>query len=129
LHPSNPNTSTTEATPHRSRFNSLAAPRSARCPDDRARPVKEASRDKDPQITRPNTDPALSPPMSDFNPPLSAPASVGAWRRQRVRSESRSVPAAYYLRDGTASGDHYTGLLAIVAGAMLLFSGRWSTTA
>jgi hypothetical protein len=30
------------------------------------------------------------------------------------------VPGAYYLLDGSASGDHYTGLLAIVAGAILL---------
>jgi len=30
------------------------------------------------------------------------------------------VPGAYYLLDGTASGDHYTGLLALVASAMLL---------
>jgi uncharacterized protein len=33
------------------------------------------------------------------------------------------VPAAYYLKDGAASGDHYTGLLAILAGAVLLASG------
>ena len=30
------------------------------------------------------------------------------------------VPGAYYLADGTASGDHYTGLLAILAGAVLV---------
>ena len=33
------------------------------------------------------------------------------------------VPGAYYLRHGSASGDHYSGLLAIVAGAVLLLSG------
>lgn len=33
------------------------------------------------------------------------------------------IPAAYYLRDGAASGDHYTGLLAILAGALLLVTG------
>jgi len=33
------------------------------------------------------------------------------------------APGAYYLLDGNASGDHYTGLLAIVAGAILLVSG------
>ncbi|MGH3118124.1 MAG: alpha/beta hydrolase [Gaiellales bacterium] len=33
------------------------------------------------------------------------------------------VPGAYYLLDGSASGDHYTGLLAIVAGAVLLATG------
>jgi hypothetical protein len=33
------------------------------------------------------------------------------------------MPSAYYLLDGTASGDHYTGLLAIVAGVVLLLSG------
>jgi hypothetical protein len=33
------------------------------------------------------------------------------------------VPGAYYLLDGGASGDHYTGLLAIVAGVVLLLSG------
>jgi uncharacterized protein len=33
------------------------------------------------------------------------------------------VPAAYYLRHGGISGDHYTGLLALVAGAVLLLSG------
>jgi fermentation-respiration switch protein FrsA (DUF1100 family) len=33
------------------------------------------------------------------------------------------VPGAYYLLDGSASGDHYSGLLAIVAGAGLLLSG------
>ena len=32
------------------------------------------------------------------------------------------VPGAYYLLDGAASGDHYTGLLSIVAGALLLLS-------
>jgi hypothetical protein len=32
------------------------------------------------------------------------------------------VPGAYYLQHGGASGDHYTGLLAIVAGALLLLS-------
>ena len=30
------------------------------------------------------------------------------------------IPAVYYLLDGSASGDHYTGLLAIIAGAVLL---------
>lgn len=33
------------------------------------------------------------------------------------------VPGAYYLLHGSASGDHYSGLLAIVAGAVLLLSG------
>jgi hypothetical protein len=33
------------------------------------------------------------------------------------------VPAAYYLRHGGISGDHYTGLLALVASAILLLSG------
>lgn len=33
------------------------------------------------------------------------------------------VPGAYYLADGTASGDHYTGLLALAAGVVLLASG------
>ncbi len=33
------------------------------------------------------------------------------------------VPAVYYLLDGNASGDHYTGLLALVAGAALLLIG------
>jgi len=33
------------------------------------------------------------------------------------------VPAAYYLRHGGVSGDHYTGLLAIVAGATLIVAG------
>jgi pimeloyl-ACP methyl ester carboxylesterase len=33
------------------------------------------------------------------------------------------VPGAYYLLHGSASGDHYSGLLAIVAGAGLLSSG------
>ena len=32
------------------------------------------------------------------------------------------VPGAYYLLDGSASGDHYTGLLAVIAGAVLLLS-------
>lgn len=32
------------------------------------------------------------------------------------------VPAVYYLLDGTASGDHFTGLLAIVAGVVLILS-------
>ena len=32
-------------------------------------------------------------------------------------------PGAYYLLDGTASGDHYTGPLAILGGAVLLLSG------
>jgi uncharacterized protein len=33
------------------------------------------------------------------------------------------VPGAYYLLNGSASGDHYSGLLAIVGGAVLLLSG------
>ncbi len=33
------------------------------------------------------------------------------------------VPGAYYLLHGSASGGHYSGLLAIVAGAGLFFSG------
>jgi pimeloyl-ACP methyl ester carboxylesterase len=33
------------------------------------------------------------------------------------------VPGVYFLLDGSASGDHYTGLLAIVAGAVLLVTG------
>jgi pimeloyl-ACP methyl ester carboxylesterase len=33
------------------------------------------------------------------------------------------VPSAYYLMDGSASGDHYSGLLTILAGAVLLISG------
>jgi pimeloyl-ACP methyl ester carboxylesterase len=33
------------------------------------------------------------------------------------------VPGAYYLMKDSASGDHYTGLLAIAAGAVLLLSG------
>src|SRR5918992_1482987 len=40
------------------------------------------------------------------------------------------VPGAYYLLDGSASGDHYTGLLAIIAGAVLLVTGPvtlWTT--
>jgi uncharacterized protein len=32
------------------------------------------------------------------------------------------VPGAYYLLDGAASGDHYTGLVSIVAGAGLLLT-------
>lgn len=31
------------------------------------------------------------------------------------------IPGLYYLLDGSASGDHYTGLLALVAGGALLF--------
>jgi len=33
------------------------------------------------------------------------------------------IPAVYYLLDGSVSGDHFTGLLAIVAGAVLLVVG------
>jgi hypothetical protein len=33
------------------------------------------------------------------------------------------APGAYYLLNGNASGDHYTGLLAIVAGAAVLLTG------
>jgi uncharacterized protein len=33
------------------------------------------------------------------------------------------VPGAYYIRDGTAQGDHYTGLLVFVAAAILLVLG------
>ncbi len=33
------------------------------------------------------------------------------------------VPAAYYLRDGNVGGDHFTGVLAIVAGVSLLLLG------
>ncbi len=33
------------------------------------------------------------------------------------------VPAAYYLSHGSASGDHYSGLLALAAGVVLVLSG------
>ena len=33
------------------------------------------------------------------------------------------TPATYYLRHGGVEGDHYTGLLALVAGAVLLLAG------
>jgi uncharacterized protein len=33
------------------------------------------------------------------------------------------VPSVYYVLDGSASGDHFTGLLAILAGAVLLLTG------
>jgi uncharacterized protein len=33
------------------------------------------------------------------------------------------IPGMYYLLDGSPSGDHFTGLLAIVAGTVLLVSG------
>ncbi len=33
------------------------------------------------------------------------------------------APGAYYLLDGNASGDHYTGLLAVIASAIVLLSG------
>jgi uncharacterized protein len=33
------------------------------------------------------------------------------------------IPTVYYLVDGSASGDHFTGLLALVAGAVLLVTG------
>ena len=33
------------------------------------------------------------------------------------------TPAAYYLRHGTVEGDHYTGLLALGAGAALVLTG------
>jgi len=33
------------------------------------------------------------------------------------------APAAYYLRNGTVEGDHYTGILALAAGAVLLLAG------
>ena len=33
------------------------------------------------------------------------------------------IPAAYYLRNGGMEGDHYTGLLAGVAGVVLLLAG------
>jgi pimeloyl-ACP methyl ester carboxylesterase len=36
------------------------------------------------------------------------------------------VPGAYYLLDGAASGDHYSGLLAIPAGAALLALGPFT---
>ena len=32
------------------------------------------------------------------------------------------VPAVYYLLDGSASGDHYTGLLSLAAGALILLT-------
>jgi pimeloyl-ACP methyl ester carboxylesterase len=61
---------------------------------------------------------------------------VLAWLYPRLRAGARAavamtvgaigitfgVPGAYYLQHGAASGDHYTGLLAIVAGAALLLS-------
>jgi hypothetical protein len=43
----------------------------------------------------------------------------------------RRRPGAYYLLDGSASGDHHTGLFAIVDGAFLLVTGPvtlWSST-
>src|SRR5215210_437453 len=33
------------------------------------------------------------------------------------------IPGAYYLLHGSASGDHYSGLLAVLAGAVVLLSG------
>ena len=33
------------------------------------------------------------------------------------------IPGVYYLLNGTASGDHFTGLLSIVAGFVLLTAG------
>ena len=36
---------------------------------------------------------------------------------------SIGVPGPYYLLDGSASGDHYTGLVAIVGGVVLLVAG------
>jgi uncharacterized protein len=33
------------------------------------------------------------------------------------------TPAAYYMRQGATEGDHYTGLLALAAGAVLLLAG------
>jgi hypothetical protein len=36
---------------------------------------------------------------------------------------SIGIPGAYYLLDGSASGDHYTGLVAIMGGAVLLVTG------
>ncbi len=61
---------------------------------------------------------------------------VLAWLYPRLRAGARAavamtvgaigitfgVPGAYYLQHGAASGDHYTGLLAIVASAALLLS-------
>ena len=81
-------------------------------------------------------------------PPLRATISSAGWSRSccsrpprppipRVRAGGRAVvamtlgalgvvvgiPAAYFLRNGGMQGDHYTGLLAGVAGVVLLVTG------
>jgi hypothetical protein len=68
--------------------------------------------------------------------PLAILAAVGAFY-PRLRAGVRAglaltfgaigiafgAPAVYYVLDGSASGDHYTGLLAVAAGVVLLLSG------
>lgn len=68
--------------------------------------------------------------------PLAVLAGL-AWVYPRLRAAVRAAtamtfgalglivggPAAYYLAKGSASGDHYTGLLVLVAGVALLLTG------
>jgi hypothetical protein len=60
--------------------------------------------------------------------------AAAAWVYPRLRAGHRAVvamtfgalaiavgvPGAYYLADGSATGDHYSGLLVLAAGAVLL---------
>jgi hypothetical protein len=64
---------------------------------------------------------------------LAAVAWLYPWPRAGVRAVMAMTlgalgltvggPAAYYVFEGAASGDHYTGLLALVAGAVMLLGG------
>ena len=53
-------------------------------------------------------------------PRLRAGARAGLAMTVGAIAVAFGIPGVYYLLDGSAGGDHYTGLLAIVAGAVLL---------
>ena len=89
----------------------------------------------DDNFLQPNSGTSAGDHLASGLIPLAALAVVAALY-SRVRAGARAslaftvgavgitfgVPGAYYLQHGGASGDHYTGLLAIVAGAALLLS-------
>jgi hypothetical protein len=61
--------------------------------------------------------------LAAIYPRLRAGARAGTAMTLGAIAITVGIPAVYYLVDGSASGDHFTGLLAFIAGAVLLVSG------
>src|SRR5215203_3404437 len=60
--------------------------------------------------------------LAALYPRLRAGARAGMAMTLGGLGIAAGVPAAYYLLDGSASGDHYTGLVALAAGAVMLMT-------